>query len=80
MVIELGFNLTLDFTSRYGFDYQKTVPSEQWLREKLRTLDQTLLQALLRSTVAALQEEIPGLGEIVASAREAHLCMGKREQ
>lgn len=39
---------------------------EVWLRQKLRTFDQTLLQALLRSTVAALQEEIPGLGEIVA--------------
>jgi hypothetical protein len=66
LVIEIGFNLEIDPTARYGFDYHKTVPSEVWLREKLRTFDQTLLQALLHSTVAALQEEIPGLGEIVA--------------
>jgi hypothetical protein len=66
LVIELGFNLTLDFTSRYGFNYNKTVPSEVWLREKLRTFDQTLLQALLNATVTALQDEIPGLGETVA--------------
>ena len=66
LVIELGFNLEPDPTARYGFDYNKTVPSEPWLREKLRTFDQTLLQALLRSTVTALQDEIPGLGEIIA--------------
>ena len=66
LMIELGFILELDPTARYGFDYNKTVPSEVWLREKLRTFDQTLLQALLGSTVAALQEEIAGLGEIVA--------------
>jgi len=37
-----------------------------WLREKLRTLDQELLQALLHATVHALQDDIPGLGEVVA--------------
>src|SRR6266700_1135537 len=36
------------------------------LRQKLRTFDQNLLQALLAATVADLQEEIPGLGETVA--------------
>src|SRR2546425_11203161 len=36
------------------------------LRQKLRTVDQNLLQALLAATVADLQEEIPGLGETVA--------------
>jgi hypothetical protein len=66
LVIELGFHLHLDYTSRYGFDYEKTVPSEVWLRAKLRTLDQDLLQGLLNATVAALKEEIPGLGEVVA--------------
>jgi hypothetical protein len=66
LVIELGFHLQLDPTARYGFDYDKTLPSEVWLRAKLRTLDQSLLQDLLAATVTALQEEIPGLGEIVA--------------
>jgi hypothetical protein len=49
-----------------GSDAQRTVPCEQWLREKLRLLDQGLLQDLLAATVAALHEEIPGLGETVA--------------
>lgn len=66
LVIELGFNLELDSTARYGFDYNKTVPSEPWLREKLHTFDQSLLQGLLNATVTALKEEIPGLGETVA--------------
>jgi Transposase DDE domain len=66
LVIELGFRLVLDPTAPYGFDLEQTVPCEFWLREQLRQFDQTLLQALLQSTVHALQEEIPGLGEVVA--------------
>lgn len=66
LVIELGFQLDLDYTARYGFNYATTVPSEVWLRAKLRTLDQDLLQDLLNATVADLKDEIPGLGEIVA--------------
>ena len=66
LVIELGFHLVLDPSAPYGFDCQRTLPSDQWLREKLRTFDQDLLQALLAATVAALQEAIPGLGETVA--------------
>ena len=80
LVIELGFDLELDPTAPYGVDCQKTLPTDVWLRTKLRTLDQSLLQALLHATVAALQEEIPGLGEVVASAREAHLRLGQRKQ
>src|SRR5207249_9190508 len=49
-----------------GFDVQHTLPCEQRLRQKLRTFDQTLLQDVLAATVAALQEAIPGLGEVVA--------------
>jgi hypothetical protein len=41
-------------------------PVVQDYREKLRTLDQVLLQDLLHATVTALQAEIPGLGETVA--------------
>jgi hypothetical protein len=66
LVIELGFQLALDPNAPYGFDAQHTLPSEVRLRQKLRTLDQTLLQALLGATVAALHEAIPGLGETVA--------------
>ncbi len=66
LVIELGFQLALDPSAPYGFDCQHTLPSEVRLRQKLRTLDQNLLQDLLAATVAALQAEIPGLGETVA--------------
>ena len=38
------------------------------LRQKLRTLDQNLLQALLAATVTDLQAAIPGLGETIAFA------------
>jgi hypothetical protein len=66
LVIELGFDLKLDPAAPYGFNVEQTLPSEVWLRVKLRTLDHALLQDLLAATVAALQEEIPGLGETVA--------------
>src|SRR6266487_1199213 len=55
LVIELGFHLILDPSAPYGFDCQHTLPSEQWLRQKLRTFDQHLLQDLLAATVTALQ-------------------------
>lgn len=66
LVIELGFHLKLDPTAPYGFDCQATLPSDVRLREKLRSFDQGLLQALLHATVRALHQEIPGLGETVA--------------
>ena len=66
LVIELGFRLELAPEAPYGFLPEQTLPCEQWLREKLRTLDQALLQQLLHATVTALQAEIPGLGETVA--------------
>ncbi len=66
LIIELGFNLETDPTAPYGFDGEKTLPCDFWLREKLRGFDQGLLQALLQATVRDLQQEIPGLGETVA--------------
>lgn len=66
LVIELGFHLVLDPTAPYGFDVERTLPCDFWFRQKLRTFDASLLQALLHTTVRALQEEIPGLGEVVA--------------
>jgi hypothetical protein len=66
LVLELGFHLVLDATQPYGFDVPRTVPSDRWLREKLRRLDPALLQRVLQATVQALQAEIPGLGEVIA--------------
>jgi hypothetical protein len=66
LVIELGFNLELSESADYGFDVERTLPCRYWLGEKLRQLDRALLQDLLAATVAALKEEIPGLGEVVA--------------
>jgi hypothetical protein len=65
-VIELGFHLVLDFTQPYGFDVEQTLPTRFWLGEKLRQLDRGLLTDLLAGTVHALQDEIPGLGEVVS--------------
>jgi hypothetical protein len=66
LVIELGFHLELDPGAPYGFDVERTLPCRYWLGEKLRHLDRALLQDLLAATVVALQEEIPGLGEVAA--------------
>ncbi len=66
LVLELGFRPVLDISQPYGFNLERTVPTARWLREKQRTLEQSVLQALLMETVYALCEEIPGLGEVVA--------------
>jgi hypothetical protein len=66
LVIELGFQLHLDPQAPYGFDVEQTLPTRYWLGEKLRRLDNRLLQDLLAATVAALQAAIPGFGETVA--------------
>ncbi len=66
LVLELGFQPVWDPSQPYGFDVEQTLPKERWLREKQRSLDHCLLQALLQATVHALQDEIPGLGETVA--------------
>lgn len=66
LVIDLGFHLELDPSAAYGFDVEHTLPCRYWFGEKLRQLDQVLLQDLLHATVTALQAEIPGLGETVA--------------
>ena len=70
LVLELGFRPVTDtqaaLASPYGFDVVATVPSARWLREQLHRLDPTLLTDLLAHTVQALQQEIPGLGEVVA--------------
>ena len=50
------------------------------LNNILRSLDPRLLADLLAQSVQALKEEIPGLGDIVAAARQAHLRQRQREQ
>lgn len=66
LVLELGFRPVPDPTALYGFDVQRTVPTDRWFREKLRRLNPAILTTLLEQTVHALQEEIPGLGEVVS--------------
>jgi len=66
LALELGFRPFLDISQPYGFDVQRTVPTDRWLREKQRTRQQPVLQALLVETIQVLREEIPGLGEFVA--------------
>jgi len=62
LVIDLGFHLEPDPSARYGFDCERTLPCEYWLREKLRTLDPVLLQALLHATVRDLRVRDPWAG------------------
>jgi hypothetical protein len=66
LVLELGFRPVPDPTQPYGFDVEQTVPCDRWLRHKQQTLDNAVLRALLRESVHALQQEIPGLGQSVA--------------
>ncbi|MCB9432350.1 MAG: transposase [Ardenticatenaceae bacterium] len=63
LVLELGFHPVPDNAQPYGFDVEKTVPCDRWLRHKQQMMDNTLLQALFRATVHDLQAEIPGLGD-----------------
>jgi len=66
LVLEVGFRPVLDPAQPYGFDVERTVPCDRYLRHWQQTLAPALLQALLRATVQALRAEIPGLGTTVA--------------
>jgi hypothetical protein len=66
LVLLLGFRPVWDARQPYGLDVEQTVPGERWLRHQQQHLPNAWLQALLAGTVAALQAEIPGLGETVA--------------
>jgi hypothetical protein len=65
-VLELGFRPHIDVTQPYGFQVEKTVPSVRHLNTLLKKLDPRLLANLFVQSVQALQQEIPGLGEVVA--------------
>ena len=66
LVLELGFRPVLDPSQPYGFDIERTVPCDRYLRHWQQTVAPSVLQALLAGTVHALQAEIPGLGTTVA--------------
>ncbi len=66
LVLELGFRPHIDLTQPYGFQVEKTVPSVRHLNNILRALDPRLLAKLFAQSVQALQQAIPGLGEVVA--------------
>jgi hypothetical protein len=66
LVLELGFRPHLDLTQPYGFQVEQTVPTVRQLNSILMTLDPRLLANLFAQSVQALQQEIPGLGEVVA--------------
>ncbi len=66
LVLELGFRPHIDLTQPYGFQVAKTVPSVRHLNPWLKMLDPLLLADLFAQSVQALQQEIPGLGEVVA--------------
>ena len=66
LVLELGFRPVLDITQPYGFSVERSVPTARWLRQQQRLFPRPVLQELLMETVHALQQEIPGLGEVVA--------------
>lgn len=66
LVLEIGFRPVPDATQPYGFDVERTLSGDRWLRHWQQHLDNALLQALLRPTVQALRAEIPGLGQTVA--------------
>ncbi len=80
VVLELGFRPVRSSDLPYGFDVAKTVPTARWLRQQQHDLSQSVLQDLLAATVRDLREEIPGLGEVVADARDAYLCLREGKQ
>ncbi len=66
LVLELGFHPVLDPSFPYGFDVERTVPSDRHFRRKQQLLDHCILTDLFHATIAVLQAEIPGLGETIA--------------
>jgi hypothetical protein len=80
VVLERGLRPVLNRDLPYGFEVAKTVPTDRWLRQQQHDLEQPVLQGLLAATVRDLREEIPGLGEVVADARDAYLRLRQGKQ
>jgi hypothetical protein len=66
LVLEIGFRPDLNWQQPYGFQIERTVPTDHRLGDYQRDLDHGILQDLLGATVRELQKELPGLGETVA--------------
>lgn len=66
LVLFLGFCPKVSEQSPFGFDLNRTVPTDRHLRRKLQELPNELLQPLLEDTVKALKEEVPHFGQRVA--------------
>jgi hypothetical protein len=66
LVLELGFRPVGSSTEAPGFDVERTVPCDRWLRHQQQHLDHGALRTILAGTVTALRREIPGLGTTVA--------------
>ena len=67
LVLELGFRPVLDSNQPFGFDVERTVPCDRWLRHKQQTLSNDFLRGMLKGTVRDLQAEVPHLGETVST-------------
>ena len=62
--IGVGFSIPLGTQQQlYGFDVERNVPCDRWLRHKQQTMHNVIFQALFQETVHDLQSEIPGLGD-----------------
>jgi hypothetical protein len=65
LVRELGFRLVPDATQPCGFDVERSVPSERWLRWHQQH-DAALVATLLAASVQVLRQHDPTLGQVVA--------------
>ena len=63
-----------------GFDVERTVPCDRWLRHQQQHLDHAALRALLASTVRGLAGRDPGPGHDHRGRCQAHLRLGAGEQ
>lgn len=79
LVLELGFLPVFDESQPYGFDIQRTLPGDRWLRHQQHTLDPSLLHHLLVATVHALLAAHPWPGRDCRHGCQAYLCLGQRE-
>jgi hypothetical protein len=66
LVLALGFRPRPDPTQPLGFDVERTVPGERWLRHQQQWIDQALVERVLTQTVHVLRHHVPDLGVTVA--------------
>ncbi len=64
-------------SSPWGFDVERTVPSDRHLRRKLQYAEGGVLKAILARTVADLRDQVPGRDRFARC--QTHLCLGQGE-